>query len=97
QELPDPSNPLVALECVMLSTMLSTMIMRHRPQLEDGERPAAETRAPLTIKNGPGGVELDQDRADAEYRGNYGQTNQSRAKIDGALERWIDERRNDRA
>src|SRR5262245_14647309 len=93
QEAADPSNPLIELACVMLSAM----IMRHRPQLEDGERPAAETRAPLTIKNRPGGVELDENRADADYRGNHGQTKQSHPKIDGALERWIDERRNDRA
>src|SRR5262245_11956950 len=93
QEPPDPGNPLIALDCVIPSIM----IMLHRPQLEDGERPAAEPCAPLTIKNRPGCVDLDENRADAEYGGNYGQAKQRRQKIDGALELWIDERRNHRA
>jgi len=57
------------------------MIVHHRPQLEDGERAAAETRAPLTIKNRSGWVELDENRADAECSGNDRQTKQSYRQI----------------
>src|SRR5262245_60578589 len=92
QKPPQPSNPLV----VCGGVIPSTMIMRHRPQFKDGERPAAVTRASLTIKNRPRRVELDENCADAEYRGNDGQGKQRDQKIDGALELRIDQRRNHR-